>query len=497
MNERVKELNCFYNLSDIVEKYGSSIEKILKKFPQIISSAWQYPDITCAMITYHEKKYETENFKNTRWKQSADIIVNGKNSGKVIVCYLKKKPESFEGPFLREERYLLNACTERLGKIIERQIAEKRIKDYSNNLERIVKDRTNELKKTNMQLKFDIKKRQKAEKEILEIKNFYQNILESIHDGVWVSDRHNIIYYVNQEMGTISGISPELIKGNNVLKDFSKDTLKFFRPKFLEAKKSLQPLYYDSLLVYTPAGHKSYQSGWLIPRIMDNRYNGMICTVTDVTKQITTEQQIITSLKEKELLLEEIHHRVKNNLQIISSIIDMKSMKTRDKKAIDFFEDLKSKIFTISIIHAQIYNSKSFTSVDFEEYVFQLVKYIQQIFSYDTSITVDMDVMPVQLEANQAIPCALALNELLSNSFKHAFKDRDTGRIKISLKKRAKKISLIIKDDGVGFPEDFNSTKTSTLGVKFVKNLVQRQLKGTIKFIHKEGTEVRINIEIT
>ncbi len=129
LEERIKELNCLYSLSQLEDKPGITVEEILHKIVSLIPPGWQYPDITCARVVYEDMSFSTKNFKETKWKQSARLIVNSKEMGSVEVCYLKEMPECFEGPFLKEERDLIEAIAERLGKIIERRWTEKILQD--------------------------------------------------------------------------------------------------------------------------------------------------------------------------------------------------------------------------------------------------------------------------------------------------------------------------------------------------------------------------------
>ncbi len=129
LQERHKELNCFYGIDEICRREGTTIEKILKEIVRLITSSWQYPEITGGCITFEGKKYKTRNFKKTKWMQRADIIVNNKKTGLVEVSYLAERPESDEGPFLREERNLINATVARIGRIIERKRAEEALRE--------------------------------------------------------------------------------------------------------------------------------------------------------------------------------------------------------------------------------------------------------------------------------------------------------------------------------------------------------------------------------
>ena len=128
LGERVKEVNCLYGISNLVQKEGVSLEKILEGTVNLISPSWQYPEITCARITLEDQGFKTDNFRETAWKQTGDIVVHGKQVGTLEVCYLEERPESYEGPFLKEERSLINAIVERLGRIIDHRNIEKELR---------------------------------------------------------------------------------------------------------------------------------------------------------------------------------------------------------------------------------------------------------------------------------------------------------------------------------------------------------------------------------
>jgi len=163
LGERVKELNCLYDISSLVEKQGISLDEILQGTVDLIPPAWQYPEITCAQIILEGQTFKTKNLKETIWKQASDIIVDGDRLGTLEVFYLEEKPESDEGPFLKEERILINIIAERLGRITERKRAEEKIKEYSKNLERMVEERTDGLTKANEELQREMIERKRVE----------------------------------------------------------------------------------------------------------------------------------------------------------------------------------------------------------------------------------------------------------------------------------------------------------------------------------------------
>jgi len=139
LGERIKELNCLYGISNLVEKPDISLEEIFQGLVYLIPPSWQYPEITCSRIILEDKEYKTENFKETNWKQSNEIFVTGKRMGVLEICYLEEKPEIDEGPFLKEERNLIDAITERLGHIIERMQAREEKERLEDQLQQVTK----------------------------------------------------------------------------------------------------------------------------------------------------------------------------------------------------------------------------------------------------------------------------------------------------------------------------------------------------------------------
>jgi len=163
LSERLKELRCLYGISDLIEKPGISLEKILEGAIELILLAWQYPEITCARIILEGQEFRSSNFRETIWRQSSDIILEGNRIGTVDTYYLEERPESDEGPFLKEERSLINAITERLGRVVESKKAEDKIKQYQQHLEELVEERTAKLEETLKDLEKEVAERKKAE----------------------------------------------------------------------------------------------------------------------------------------------------------------------------------------------------------------------------------------------------------------------------------------------------------------------------------------------
>ena len=208
------------------------------------------------------------------------------------------------------------------------------------------------------------------------------------------------------------------------------------------------------------------------------------------------EEQIEQSLREKEVLLREIHHRVKNNLQIISGILDLSSMYTKNQEAIELLTDARSRVHTMALIHTQLYKKERFDQIDMESHIRELVAYLSQVYvSKKELITTIVSHSDVHLCVTQAIPCALVLNEVISNAFRHAFEEGQKGTIEISMQSSADDtISVVVKDDGIGIPEENEIFETDTLGLALVRNLVQ-QLRGKIQVERNKGSTISIEFK--
>jgi len=252
-------------------------------------------------------------------------------------------------------------------------------------------------------------------------------------------------------------------------------------------------------IMYQPAAEcvqgESYWENIGVPvKDTASRIIGAIEINRNVTKRKIAEEQIKASLKEKEVLLKEIHHRVKNNLQIISSLLDMSRRRTENQEAVDLLSDARAKVHTMALIHAQLYQSDRFDRIDMGRHIQELFNFLAAIYETKSRfVTYLAKPSNVFLELTQAIPCALVLNEVISNAFKHAFKEGEKGTIEASIQRTTDDTIVIrIKDDGKGIPEEIDIDKTNGLGFKLARNLVRSQLGGKIRVEGNGGTEIVI-----
>ncbi len=172
----------------------------------------------------------------------------------------------------------------------------------------------------------------------------------------------------------------------------------------------------------------------------------------ELNEKKKTEEQLLQSLKEKEILLKEVHHRVKNNMQIISSLLSLQSRYIRDPRDLELFMDSENRVRSMALVHEKLYQSGDFTRIDFESYIKELASHLSQFYNVDTTaISINVDVKNIFLNIEEAIPCAQIINELVSNSMKYAFRGRGSGEIFIIFRiNGAGKRSLLISDTGIG-----------------------------------------------
>ena len=212
----------------------------------------------------------------------------------------------------------------------------------------------------------------------------------------------------------------------------------------------------------------------------------------DITERKKAEKQLKSSLKEKDMLVKEIHHRVKNNLMVISSLLNLQSDYIKDKEALGIFKESQSRAQSMALIHERLYRSDDMKKIDFGEYVQTLSTDLYRTYVADEGrITLNLDVENAKIDINTSVPLGLIVNELVSNCLKHAFLNERSGEINISFKKSNDEFILDVKDNGVGFPEDLDFKNTDSLGLQLVNSLVD-QIDGKIELKSKNGTEFKI-----
>ncbi|WP_242442722.1 histidine kinase dimerization/phosphoacceptor domain -containing protein [Magnetospirillum sp. 15-1] len=223
----------------------------------------------------------------------------------------------------------------------------------------------------------------------------------------------------------------------------------------------------------------------------------VLSAIVDISDRKQKEEKIRAALREKEILLGEIHHRVKNNLQIVDSLLDLQLSKLDDPVVAGMLRDSQSRIRSMVLIHQTLYQSKDFARVDFAAFLDSLIPTLVASYGLDSNrITLSLEVKDVQLPLSTAIPCGLIVNELVTNVFKHAFPDGRSGGIWVSLAgTEDNQVDLSVSDDGIGLPSDLELENATTLGLQLVC-LLADQVGGSIRIERASPTRFRLRFPI-
>jgi len=333
--------------------------------------------------------------------------------------------------------------------------------------------------------------RKTAEEALRESEEKYRAIFESFYDVYYRTNREGEVILISPSVESQAGYKPEELIGRPVT-DYYLETSDY--EKFQEALQKKGYINDYELHLLAKNGRVidvSTSSKILFDE--EGRPEGVEGVLRDITARKQAEKQVKASLNEKEVLLKEIHHRVKNNMQIISSLLNLQCNRIQNPDVIDMFRVSRDRIRAMALIHEKLYLSKDLARIDFSQYIESLVVHLYHVYEVDSGfIRLNSHIENVYLDINKAIPCGLIINELLSNALKHAFPDKTKGEINLSLSSpETGRFVLSISDTGVGMPENIELEKLESLGLQLVKDLVS-QLGGTIDVDVHEGSTFRI-----
>jgi len=321
-------------------------------------------------------------------------------------------------------------------------------------------------------------------------KEYVDDIIESMGDALIVTNEQALITKVNSATNDLLGYSDELI--NQPLSIFltGKDAEKLmslgedesmdnYETQFVRKDGTLFPVSLSKAIIHNN----------------DGSVQGLVCVASDISERKKSEETIKKSLKEKEILLAEIHHRVKNNLAVISGIIQMQIWDAENESAEEVLQDSQMRVKSIALVHEKLYKSKTLSSIKFDNYIQDLINGIKKTYNHsEFQVTFETDIEPINFNINQAITCSLLLNELIVNAYKHAFDGRNEGTISIAMQEVDDLIILELKDDGIGVDGYSIWDDKQSLGMSLVKTLVQ-QLKGDIEEYGGGGASYKISFK--
>lgn len=325
-------------------------------------------------------------------------------------------------------------------------------------------------------------------------RNFLDSVLRNMQDILLVTTADGTIRLLNQRVGELLGYDEERLNGQPVGLLF-RQAEDPFAPEGLISREPGVVSSLEAELITHTGDSVSVLLGVTPFMGHEEQVEGYVFTATDITQRKQAEGQIRASLEEKELLLKEIHHRVKNNLQVISSLLSLQARQIQDEKAREMFNNSQDRVMSMALIHEKLYRSDELARVNFTDYLRDLTDNLFQSYQIDSQrIQLQLEVENLLLAIDEAIPCGLIINELILNALKHAFPDGREGTLYIYLGHRDEddQYLLIVRDDGVGLPADLDLARVDSLGLKLV-NILVMQLKGRIEMSGAPGAEFRIS----
>ena len=214
-----------------------------------------------------------------------------------------------------------------------------------------------------------------------------------------------------------------------------------------------------------------------------------------VQELMAKEKHLQQTLEEKDVLIKEVHHRVKNNLQVIISLLNLQSYHFKNKQILKFIQDSKHRILSIAEVHENLYQSSNLSKIEFSRYIHSVTKGLMNAYSTNQNVKLTLQIEPFDLDINYAVPCGLIINELTTNALKHAFPDKRSGNIIIRCEKRNNTVELEIRDNGIGIPDNIPLQSKKSMGMTLV-NILTEQINGSISIKREKETSIKITFDI-
>ena len=364
---------------------------------------------------------------------------------------------------------------------------------------------------------------EESHQKLIATKDYINNIIQSMNEALLVTSKDGLIRTINQRTSRLLKYKEEELIGQHInfvfpesqhcdekgFENFIRETASTNRESYFTTKNGEN---IPVLLSISTLQNENQSIEGVIFVAQDiaarkkaeeelrKAHDELEMRVIERTEELSQANELLSkSLKEKQILLKEIHHRVKNNLQVISSLLYLQSRKIKDEASLSLFRDSQSRVKSMALIHEKLYQSQDLANINFADYVKSLTKYLLRTYrTGEKGVDLIVDAQDILLPLNSAIPCGLIINELVSNALKYAFpsngKDKETGqqtenRIEVKVKQNGEgKYTLTVRDNGVGFPETVDFRKTQSLGLQLVNNLTS-QLEGQVELHNHQGTE--------
>lgn len=339
----------------------------------------------------------------------------------------------------------------------------------------------------------DITESNQVQMALIESEQKYRHLVETSSDMIWKLDLSGEIIFVNKACRSLLGYG----RSDLLYSIFNDHVAAVDRADFEQLRTQVitgETIDNLPLKMQCKNGDIIYLIATLYPsRNAEGVITGCTGSASDVTHMITYQNKLEASLKEKEILIKEIHHRVKNNLAIVSGLFTLQAMTLEDEKTIEVFNESQSRIQSIATIHERLYQNELFTRIEINDYLKQLTQDIKNTYArIGADITMIVEGEPVNLNVNQAVPFGILANEMLINAYKYAFPDNQQGKIWLRTERNEDGLlTFTVKDNGVGLPDNFEELSASSLGMSLIKNLSD-QLNATLTIESNEGASFTI-----
>lgn len=342
----------------------------------------------------------------------------------------------------------------------------------------------------------DISERYEAEEQLRKNEEMFRQLFQNSPIAIALMDKRQEIRHVNDAFSDTFGYETNEIEGLNI------DQLIVPEHETEVAREISNAIFDGETSFHT--GTRLCKDGsfvevliYGVPVRVDGKTVAIFGIYVDISERKEAEEKVRKSLKEKEVLLAEIHHRVKNNLAVITGLLELQAHNTSSDEAIDVLEISQMRINSIALIHEKLYQNENLSEICFKQYLQELIDVIlSSMASPQTQIDVSIHADPVKLTVNQGIPCGLILNEILTNAFKHAYPHKDEGHIEVNLDKRGDDIYLSIVDNGIGIPDEVNLENPTSLGIKLIRTL-SKQLNAEAELSNTDsGTKFSLHFAL-
>lgn len=322
----------------------------------------------------------------------------------------------------------------------------------------------------------DITTRKKLENLLESSNESFINIIEKNIEGIIIADKNGFINYINPIAKKYLNI-----QGNTI---------------FFKFPYNIDNYYVEEIEINISENQKGVGEFITIPTRWEKE-DAFLIIIRDITTRKEIEKNLLRSLREKEHILDEIHHRIKNNLQIVISLLKL-PLRFNEKKPFlkSILLDAQSRIKSIALIHEMLYNKRIFFDIDFKEYIEELIKFLSSFFQQGNEILVELNIDNIKFDSDTSISCGLIITELFTNSIKYGFREDQEKKISIIVTKNHNNVILIYKDNGKGLDKEINFNEIKTTGLYLIKLLVFERLKGKLDINSTNGLQYTISFNI-